>query len=161
MERCLGDLNFEATLIYLDDITVFAPLFAEHLRRLEQVLSRLQQHGLKVKTQKCQLFHTQIEYLGHVVSAEGVRPSRAKIAAVQDWPTPKTVKGVQAFLGLTRYCRCFVKNFTHIVNPLLELLKGVLSSARNSTVQWGEQQEEVFQALKLALTGALVLASLC
>ncbi|XP_073423720.1 uncharacterized protein [Dendrobates tinctorius] len=158
MERCLGDLNFDATLVYLEDIIVFAPSFEGQLQRLEHVLSRLQQHWLKVKPQKCHVFRTQIEYLGHVVSAEGVRPSQEKIVVVQDWPTPKTVKDMQAFLGLTGYFRSFVKNFTCIVNPLLELLKGVPASAKDRVVQWGERQEEAFQTLKLTLTEATVLA---
>ncbi|XP_077112542.1 uncharacterized protein LOC143767906 [Ranitomeya variabilis] len=133
-------------------------MFEEHLQRLDQVLSHFPRHGLKVKPQKCHLFHTQIEYLGQVVSAKGVRPSREKISAVQDWPTQKTVKVVRAFLGLTGYYRQSVKNFTRIMNPLLELLKGVPSHAKNRTIPWGERQEKAFQALKVALTEAPVLA---
>ncbi|XP_073399736.1 uncharacterized protein [Dendrobates tinctorius] len=111
-------------------------------------------HGLKVKPQKCHLFRKQVEYWVHVVSAEGVRPAREKISAVQDWPTPKAVKDFRGFLGLTGYYRRFVKNFTHIANLLLELLKGVPFGAKNRTIQWGDSQEKAFRVLKMALTEA-------
>ncbi|XP_073410329.1 uncharacterized protein [Dendrobates tinctorius] len=118
----------------------------------------LQKHELRVKPSKCHLFRTQIEYVGHVVSAENVRPSHKKIAAVQDCLVPRTVKDVRAFWGFTGYYQRFVKDFTHIVNPLLELMKGVPSGAKKQEIQWGERQEKVFQALKVALTEAPVLA---
>lgn len=71
MEHCLGDMNFETILIYLDDIIV-APTKEEHLRRLEQVLLWLEQFGLKLKPRMCHLLKTSLEYLGHVVSRERV-----------------------------------------------------------------------------------------
>ncbi|XP_077137938.1 uncharacterized protein LOC143804086 [Ranitomeya variabilis] len=143
--------------IYFDNIA-YTPTFKEHLRRLEQVLSRLQSHGLKVRPQKCHLFCKQIDYLGHVVSSEAVRPAREKVAAVQEWPTPMTVKDVQAFLSLTGYYRRFMKNFAHLANPLLKLLKGVPAGSKNRTIQWGSSQEEASRTLKMALTEAPILA---
>ncbi|XP_069584428.1 uncharacterized protein [Ranitomeya imitator] len=111
-----------------------------------------------MKPQKCHLFRTEIEYLGDVVSADGVRPSQEKITAVKEWPTPKTVKDVCAFLGLTGYFRRFEKDFTRLANPLQELVRGVPYCDKNRNIQWGNHQEEVFLALKKALTEAPMLA---
>ncbi|XP_069599222.1 uncharacterized protein [Ranitomeya imitator] len=134
------------------------PTFEEHLQRLEQVLSRQQKYGLRVKPQKCHLLCTKIEYLGKVVSAEGVRPSQDKIAAVQKWPTPKTVKDVHAFLGLTGHFRRFVEDFTRLANPFQVMLREVSSCTKSKNIRWGKRQEEAFLALKKALTEAPMLA---
>ena len=78
MESCLGDLNFRTCLVYLDDVIVFARSFPEMLERLEEVLRRLGEYGLKLKTSKCKLFQRKLTYLGHVVSAAGVEPDPEK-----------------------------------------------------------------------------------
>lgn len=158
MERCLGDMNFEAILIYLDDIIVFAPTKEEHLHRLEQVLLRLEQFGLKLKPRKCHLLKISLEYLGHVVSREGVQPTPDKILAVQGWKIPGTVTELRAFLGLVGYYRRFIQDFAKIAEPLHELLRGVATDIRNRAVAWGLAQEEAFVRLKRALTQAPILA---
>ena len=79
MDQCLGDLNLTEVLVYLDDILIFAPTFEEHLSRLDRVLSRLANYGQKIKGKKCQLFQTQVHYLWHVVSAQGVTVGDKKV----------------------------------------------------------------------------------
>ena len=88
MERCLGDMNLTELLIYLDDILLFSPSFDVHLETLDKVLSRLGKFGLKVKGKKCDLFRTEVNYLGHVVSAEGISVDKDKVQKVLDWPVP-------------------------------------------------------------------------
>lgn len=158
MERCLGDLNFEATLIYLDDIIVYSATFQEHLNRLGQVLERLRSHGLKVKPKKCHLFKREIEYLGHRVSQDGVLPSQDKVAAIRQWLVPRTLRELKAFLGLTGYYRRFIKDYAKIAGPLNELLRGTAGQPKGQSIPWGQKQEEAFQALKEALTSAPILA---
>lgn len=85
----------------LDDI--YSYTFEEHLRRVEQVLERVEEHGLKLKPHKCHLFQENISYLGHSCSREDVQPLEAKVRAVQEWATPHTVQEFQAFLRLVRY----------------------------------------------------------
>ena len=73
MERTMGDLNLRECLIFLDDILIFSQNFEDHLERLERVLSKLKEHGLKLKPSKCEFFKTSVTYLGHVVSQSGVK----------------------------------------------------------------------------------------
>ena len=85
MERCLGGLNLKICLVYLDDVIVFGSTFEETLERLQTVLKRLGDFGLKLRASKCKFFYTELLYLGHVVSALGVSPDPDKIAALQEW----------------------------------------------------------------------------
>ena len=118
IESCMGDLNLSKCLLYLDDIIVFSKTYEEHLERLESVFSRLKDAGLKLKPSKCLLFQRSIKYLGHIVSSEGIATDPDKIAAVQQWPVPKSVKELQSFLGFVGYYRKFIKNFSKIARPL-------------------------------------------
>lgn len=92
MEACLGDKNFEILLLYLDDILIFSQSFDEHLERLVFVFDRLRAHNLKIKPSKCHFFHKEVNYLGHVVSEDGVKVNPDKIAVIKDWKTPQTEK---------------------------------------------------------------------
>ena len=94
MEHVLSGLHWETCLIYLDDVIIFSKTFEEHIARLHQVLTRLKEANLKLSPSKCKLFRPQVEYLGHVVSKDGVATDPKKIAAVTAWPTPKNPKEV-------------------------------------------------------------------
>ena len=91
MKSCLGDLNLNWCIIYLDDVVVYAPTVKEHLKGLEGVFQKLKSAGLKLKPTKCELFKQSISYLGHVVSEEGVQTDPKKIAAVKEWERPHNV----------------------------------------------------------------------
>lgn len=80
-----------SVLIYLDDIIAFGASFEDHLQKLRQVLGRVRDHGLKIKPKKCQLFKQHIEYLGHVVTQEGVKLAPSKVEAIQNWPQLHTL----------------------------------------------------------------------
>lgn len=157
MESCLGELNAEALLIYLDDVIVYSKDFDSHLKHLEFVFSRLQQFGLKLQPQKCSLLRKQVQYLGHVISAEGVTPDPEKNKAVREWERPKTVTELRSFLGFIGYYRRFIKNFSRKAFPLNQLLTGV-GSKRATLGKWTDQCEQAFQTLKDQLTSAPILA---
>lgn len=160
MQRCLNGQIAESLLVYLDDIIIFSTDFSSHLQHLEQVLERLWQHGLKLKPDKCKLLQHEVAFLGHVVDRDGVRPDPGKIRAVQDWPAPTTVKEVRAFLGLAGYYRRFVAGFAKIARPLNRLLTGIPANKKTQArkVQWTPECQASFDALKVALTSAPVLA---
>ncbi|KAL7862811.1 hypothetical protein SRHO_G00117950 [Serrasalmus rhombeus] len=100
MQRCLSGQLAESTLVYLDDAIVYSVDFTAHLAHLEAVFQSLEGYGLKLRPEKCHLFQREVKFLGHCVSGKGIFPDPAKISAVKDWATPKTVRQVRSFLGL-------------------------------------------------------------
>ena len=102
MQACLNEQIFQILLVYLDDILIFSKTFEEHLERLEMVLKRLREHGLKLKLEKCTFLRRRVTYLGHEVSGAGIAPDPQKIAVVQEWPVPQTVKELRTFLGFAK-----------------------------------------------------------
>ena len=97
--------------VYIDDILIFSRDLEEHQQHLRKVFRRLEEYGLKLHPQKCQLALPEVEYLGHVVSSDGVRPNSTKIDAVKQFPTPTCVRMVRSFIGLCSYYRKFVPGF--------------------------------------------------
>ncbi|MCG8044577.1 MAG: RNase H-like domain-containing protein [Candidatus Thiodiazotropha endolucinida] len=168
MERTMGELNLKECLIFLDDILIFSENFEDHLDRLEAVFSRLRQHGLKLKPSKCEFFKTNVKYLGHVVSEEGVRTDPDKIEALASWPAPSNVKELRSFLGFTGYYRRFIRDYAKIVKPLNDLLVGHCThkvpgqkkKKKKESVpwQWGDAQELAFNSLKEKLSSPPILA---
>ncbi|KRY64941.1 Retrovirus-related Pol polyprotein from transposon 17.6 [Trichinella pseudospiralis] len=118
METVLCGLHWTTCMVYLDDVIVFSKDAAEHLEKLDEVFSRLQGAGLKIKSTKCKLFQERVKYLNHIVSRDGVQPDPEKIKAVEQWPTPRCAKELQQFLGLASYYRRFVKGFPQLAEPL-------------------------------------------
>ena len=166
MERCMGDLNLRDCLIYLDDIVIFSKTFEEHMEKLKAVFQRLHEHGLKLKPSKCELFRSQVVYLGHVVSKEGIHTDPAKIEAVQNWPVPQCTKDVRKFLGFTGYYRRFIKGYAAIARPLNDLLIGhptgpksrKKKSRQGTPFSWREAQQKAFDTIISSLTNPPVLA---
>ena len=158
MESCLGDLNLNWCIIYLDDVVVYAPTMEEHLKRLSRVFQKLKEVGLKLKPSKCQLFRKSISYLGHVVSEEGVRTDPKKIEAVQNWERPHNVNTVRKFLGFVNYYRKFIKDYSKIARPLYNLISGENAKRRTNSVEWSHAAEEAFQTLIDRCTHAPILA---
>ena len=111
MELVLRGLQWSSLLIYLDDVIVTGQDFKQHLDRLREVFERFRAHGLKLKAKKCKLFQTSVLFLGHVVSCDGVSTNPDVVMDVIDWPTPTSVKELQAFLGLSNYYRRFIQGY--------------------------------------------------
>ena len=134
MYLVLEGLVGKICLTYLDDVLVFGDSIAQLLKRLEKILERLSGAGLKVKPKKCRFFKKQVTFLGHQVSAEGVKPDEEKIKGVMIWPEPTTVQGLQGFLGLVNYFNRYIPNYAAIAAPLYERtdgLKGNMSETLN------------------------------
>ena len=169
MDKIFGDVNFQHILVYLDDILVFGKSLREMVGRLDMVLGRLGQWGLKVKPEKCHLGYREVQYLGHQVSGKGVSPDAEKIRAVRDWPTPKSETQLRSFLGLAGYYRRFVPGYARIAAPLHATLTGTIKKGRCApktthqvpnaefTTRWGMDCDEAFATLKEKLTTAPVL----
>ena len=110
MSIVLRDLLWVVCLCYLDDIIIYGRTPDELLERLRMVLDKLRDAGLKLKPSKCVLFKTEIQYLGHLVSDDGVNPIPDKIQALKDGPTPHCIRDVRAFFGLASYYRRLLRD---------------------------------------------------
>lgn len=137
--------------VFFDDILVYSQSLVDHLTHLEVVSRNLLQHQLVAKRSKCIFAQQSVEYLGHVVSVRGVQPDNKKIQAMLDWPTPRNLKQLRGFLGLTGYYRRFVQNYAIIATPLTESLK-------KNAFHWNDEALKSFDKLKQAMTTVPVLA---
>jgi len=151
MELVLRGLQWSILLIYLDDVIVFSRTFEGHMERLRLVLQRIKEAGLKLKPSKCQFLQTEVKFLGHVVSGEGVKPNPDNLMKVKLWSSPKTVTQIKQFLGLASYYRRFIQNFSDIASPMIQLTK------KGEDFVWSDKCEKSFQKLKeLLLTAPIV-----
>lgn len=141
-------------LVYMDDILIYSQTKEEHLRHLKTVFDILREEQLSVKLKKCQFFKSEVKFLGHVISANGVKPDPDKVSAVELWPLPKTQTELKGFLGLTNYFRRFIKAYSHIAAPLVNLTRKSLGTSVILTTE----AIHAFHALKAALVSAETLA---
>jgi hypothetical protein len=139
-------------IIFLDDILVYSKTVEEHEKHLRQVLQCLRENQLFANLEKCEFFQTEVKYLGHVISGEGIAVDPAKIQAIVEWPTPTNVSEVRSFMGLAGYYRRFVQGFSRIAHPITSLQR------KGKKFIWTEKCSEAFQILKDKLTSAPILA---
>ena len=153
MNDIFRDLLDVCVIVYLDDILVYSKNKEEHEQHLQQVLQRLKEHQLYAKLSKCTFFANSIEYLGHIIDGEGLRPNPRLVQALTDFPQPKTLKELQSFLGLANYYRKFIKNFSIIALPLTDATRNVAPTSPRP-IEWTDSMQTAFDELKQALTSA-------
>jgi len=101
--------------VYLDDIIIYSSNLENHIKHVRNVLSLLIKNGLYVKLEKCDFHVTETTFLGFTFSSSGLTMDKNKVNSVLEWPTPKTVKELQSFLGLCNFYQSFIKNFAEII----------------------------------------------
>ena len=116
-------------VVFIDDILIYSKYEEEHKEHLKIVLQELREHQLYAKFSKCDFFKDKIQYLGHVVTKEGIFVDPKKIKAIEYWPVPKDVTDVRSFIGITGYYTRFIEGFLRIANPITSLQK----KGRNSS----------------------------
>lgn len=151
MNQVLQPFLRKFVMVLLDNILIYSNSLEEHMEHIQLVLNTLRQHQLYLKQSKCSFAQHKLEYLGHIISAEGVSTDPQKTADMLHWPTPTTTTELRAFLGLTGYYRKFVKRYGIIAQPLTNLLK-------HKNFQWTARAQKAFDELKLAMTRTPILA---
>jgi hypothetical protein len=110
-------------VVYLDDIVIYSKSAEEHKVHVRQVLELLRSNPFHVCKAKSFFASEETKFLGHIVSAKGIRPDPKKVAAVQEWPVPKNVHNIRSFLGLVNYFRKFIEHFASLAQPLTNLTR--------------------------------------
>ena len=151
MELVLRGLLWEKCLCYLDDIIVMGKTFVEALDNLKTVFDRFRNANLKLKPKKCVLFQTEVLFLGHKVTADGITTDPSKVESVKTWPQPTSLSELRSFLGLVGYYRRFIPDFSEIAAPLTRLTQ------KFSKFVWSPQCTESFEKLKELLVSAPIL----
>ena len=152
MDTVLSGLKWKGLLVYMDDIIIYSATAQEHLVTLADTLERLANAGLKINPSKTTLVRHEVNYLGHVISAQGISPNPDKIAAIRNLKPPSSVREVRMFLGLTGYFRKFVEAYAILAGPLYALTK------KHAHFHWTDQHQTGFELLKQKLCTAPVLA---
>ncbi|KAL1549147.1 hypothetical protein AAHA92_17282 [Salvia divinorum] len=152
MNRVFHPYLDKFVLVFIDDVLVYSKNEKEHEEHLRITLETLRAEKLYAKFSKCEFWLKEVNFLGHVVTAEGIRVDPAKVEAVQIWKTPKTPNEIRSFLGLAGYYRRFIEGFSKIARPMTQQIK------KGIKINWTTECEASFQLLKEKLTTEPVLA---
>jgi hypothetical protein len=157
INKALAGYIDDFCIVYLDDILIFSKNPEEHKEHLEKVLKRLQQYALYCNQKKCLFFQEQVNFLGYVVTPEGVEMDQSRIATVAEWPTPRSYRDVQIFIGFANFYRRFIHRYSRIIAPLTGLFKGSKKGVQKAPWQWPPECEKAFTKIKEAFTKAPLL----
>jgi len=151
MNRIFRPFLDKFVVVFIDGILIYSRTHEEHTEHLRTVLSILREKQLYAKLLKCEFWMTTVQFLGHMISAQGISVDPSKVEAVLKWERPKSATEIQSFVGLAGYYRRFIEGFSKIVAPLTQLTR------KDQPFAWTDCYEESFQELKQKLTSALVL----
>ena len=149
MTISLSGLPPECAFLYIDDIIVMGCSINHHLKNL--VFEKLRQHGLKLNPSKCNFFGSDVTYLGHHISEEGIQPDKTKYSVIENYPVPTNSDEVRRFVAFCNYYRRFIKNFADIAHPLNKLLR------KNAKFEWNNGCQGAFESLKKQLLSPKIL----
>ncbi|CAA0832652.1 Uncharacterized mitochondrial protein AtMg00860, partial [Striga hermonthica] len=152
MNRVFHPFLDQFVIVFIDDILVYSRSIDQHKKHLRIVLETLRREKLYAEFSKCEFWLDRVAFLGHIVTAKGIKVDPSKIEAVSKWDTPRSVADVCRFLGLAGYYRRFIEGFSKIAQPLTNLTKKVVR------FDWSPRYEKSFQELKRRLTTAPVLS---
>jgi RNase H-like domain found in reverse transcriptase/Reverse transcriptase (RNA-dependent DNA polymerase)/Integrase zinc binding domain/Chromo (CHRromatin Organisation MOdifier) domain/Integrase core domain len=152
INEVLHDLLDQGVIAYIDDILIYSENMRQHVDLVQQVLQRLRDAGLHASIDKSFFHLKEVEYLGYQISEHGISMSKGKVNAVQEWPVPRNVKDVQAFLGFANFYRRFIEGFSRVCKPLTDLLR------KDGKWFWSAACDKAFQKLKELFTSEPVLS---
>jgi hypothetical protein len=143
MNDILQEWLDDFVVVYINDILIYCSSLEEHAEHLRKVFQRLRENKLYTKLEKCEFGVTEVDFLGHRITQEGLMMDDHKVKEILDWEPPKSVPALRSFLRLASYYHKFIKNFAKITTPLTNLLKKSVV-----TYEWEEACDEAFEALK-------------
>ena len=138
-------------IVYMDDILIFSVDEDKHLKHLHIIFERLQNAKLKIKLTKCSFFKKHLHYLGHIITANGILPTKEKTAAIMELAPPTNVHEVQVVMGMFNYYKKFIPNFSEIAKPIIELIK------KEVPFMWTSKHQLAFDTLKDCLIQSPIL----
>jgi hypothetical protein len=148
MNSVLAEYIDDFVIVFIDDILIYSNDEAQHTQHVKLVLNKLREAQLHANMAKCCFYQRSIEFLGHIVSGDGITMDPKKVQAVVDWPALTNKHDVRSFLGLAGYYRRFIDNFSTIAAPLTDLLRD------DTAFEWNERQQQSMKVLKHAITTA-------
>ena len=154
MNRVFRPFLDKFIVVFIDGILVCAKIREEHANHLRMVLKTLKEHKLYAKLKKCEFWSEKVQFLGHIVTRDGVSVDLTKVEAIVNWPRPTNVSEVRSFSGMAGYYRRFVERFSKLALPITKLLW------KTNKFEWTIECEDTFQELKKCLVSAPILAIL-
>ncbi|SGY12319.1 BQ5605_C011g06465 [Microbotryum silenes-dioicae] len=148
VNKALPSLIGKSCFAYLDDITIFSDTMEDHQTHVKEVLEALRRANLYCSPKKTELLRTSCDFLGHVISRNGIAADQSKVERIVGWPRPRTVTELRGFLGLVQYLRKFINGLAEHTKPLANLT----SKNANVRLMWGAEQERHFNAIKAIVT---------
>ena len=156
MQEILNEFPWRKVIVYIDDILIMSETFDEHMDLLRRVMITLRKAGVKLNLSKCKLVQQEVEFLGHMVSRDGLRKPDSYIEDVVNFPKPTTKTELKRFLGLVNFQRKFVKNCSGIMKPLCQATGG--KKSKRAIISWTPEMDAAFEQLKEAMREEITLA---
>lgn len=157
IHRSLADMLDTCCISYMDDILVYSQTREEHTKHLREVLRRLAEAQLYGKLSKCEFYQQSVEFLGYIITQEGVKMDPIRVKSISEWEAPTSFRDIQVFLGFCNFYRKFIAHYSAIVSPITSLLKGSKNGKKSGEFTWTSEAEQAFQQLKHAFCSATIL----
>ena len=154
MNETLDEYIGKFCFVYMDDIIIFSKTVEEHIHHLKLILQRLREKNFTLNRSKCHIAKRELNFLGHVISQNGIKKQPEKVRAIVDFPVPQNVNDVHRFHGLAMWYASFIPNFSWIAEPLYKLLR------KNIEFDWGPAQQEAFERIKEHMTNDVMLSGI-
>jgi transposase InsO family protein len=164
LARCMDkvlDQSWEPNVfVYLDDIVICSETFEEHLKWIRRVANRLSEANLTINTTKSKFCQREIKYLGYILSGNGLHPDPAKVTGILNYQAPTRIREVRQFMGMANFYSRFIENFSGIIAPISDLLKGEKKNEKSmKKFVWTAEAENAFNQIKSKLISAPILAN--
>jgi hypothetical protein len=148
IHQALRGLVDNSCIVYLDDILIYSKTREEHTRHVREVLERLREAQLYAQVSKCQFYQEEISFLGFVLNRQGIAMDTARVQTIREWPEPTSYHDIQVFLGFCNFYRRFIYQYSGIVAPLTNLLKGMVNGRKPGLVRLEAESLAAFHRLR-------------